>query len=118
MMIGVSAEEANQSPSYDFIVKTKQLNYQWTQPDVVQTSPRRGTLDLQEIGDSFAGKLLIHTVRFGASCRSVVLQTNIQFHDHACEISDALRTGKHDHKYAKPLFEKFGEIFSRRQRIG
>lgn len=73
--------------------------------------PRRGTPNLQEVGDSFAGKLLIHTVRFGASCRSVVLQTNIQFHDHACEISDALQTGNHTHNYAKPFFEKFGEIF-------
>jgi hypothetical protein len=53
------------------------------------------------------GKLL-HEVK----PREVVLQTNIQFHDHACEISEALRTGNHKHKYAKLLFEKFREIFS------
>lgn len=108
----VVRRKSNQATLYDFYqVKTKgKLNYQWTQPDVYNI-PRRGAPDLQEIGDSFAGKLLIHTVRFGESCRSVVLQTNIQFHDHACEISDALRTGKHDHKYAKPFFEKFREIF-------
>ena len=108
----VVRRRGNQAACYDFYqVKTKgKSNYQWTQPDVYNI-PRRGFPDLQEIGDSFAGKLLIHSVRFGASCRSVVLQTNIQFHDHACEIADALRTGNHDHKHAKPFFEKFGRIF-------
>lgn len=108
----VVRRRGNQSVLYDFYqVKTKgKLNYQWTQPDVYKI-PRRGVADAKQIGDSFAGKLLIHTVRFGASCRSVILQTNIQFNDEACEISDALRTGKHEHKYAKPLFEKFREIF-------
>ena len=108
----VVRRRGNQTALYDFYqVKTKgKSNYQWTQPDVYNI-PRRGTANPKEIGDSFAGKLLIHTVRFGVSCRSVVLQTNIQFNDNACEISDALRTGNHDHKHAKLLFEKFGEIF-------
>ena len=108
----VVRRRGSQATCYDFYqVKTKgKSNYQWSQPDVYNI-PRRGAPDLQEISDSFAGKLLIHTIRFGASCRSVVLQTNIQFHDHACEISDALRSGNHDHKFAKLLFEEFGEIF-------
>lgn len=102
----------DQATQYDFYqVKTKnKSNYQWTQADVYNI-PRRGTPNLQKIGDSFAGKLLVHTFRFGASCRSVILQTNIQFHDHACEISNALQTGNNDYKYAKLLFEKFRDIF-------
>ncbi len=108
----VVRRRGNPVPLYDFYqVKTKaKSNYQWTQLDVFNI-PRRGAPNLQEISDSFAGKLLIHTVRFGASCRSVVLQTNIQFHDHACEIGDALRNGTSDHKYANTFFGKFGEIF-------
>ncbi|MBI2308587.1 MAG: DUF4297 domain-containing protein [Rhodocyclales bacterium] len=108
----VVRRRGNLVPLYDFYqVKTKgKSNYQWTQQDVFKI-PRKGSPDFQEISDSFAGKLLIHTVRFGASCRSVVLQTNIQFHDQACEIGDALRDGKSDHKYASTFFKKFGEIF-------
>lgn len=108
----VVRRKVNQTTSYDFYqVKTKgKLNHQWTQPEVYNI-PRKGTADLKEISDSFAGKLLIHTIRFGDSCRSVVLQTNIQFNDHACEINDALLKGTHDHKYAKLFFESFGEIF-------
>lgn len=108
----VVRRRGNLVPLYDFYqVKTKgKLNYQWSQQDVFNI-PRKGTPDIQEISDSFAGKLLIHTIRFGASCRSVVLQTNIQFNDQACEIGDALLKGVSDHKYAKTFFEKFGEIF-------
>lgn len=108
----VVRRRVNQDVRYDFYqVKTKgKSNYQWSQPDVYNI-PRRGPSDLKEVRDSFAGKLLIHTVRFGATCRSVVLQTNIQFNDHACDVSDALQTGIHDHKYAKLFFKEFGEIF-------
>jgi len=63
------------------------------------------------IGDSFAGKLIIHTINFGKSCRSVVLQTNIQFHDNACKIAEALQEGEVQHKFAQHFFDKFGEIF-------
>lgn len=108
----VVRRRVDQASLYDFYqVKTKgKLNYQWSQLDVYSI-PQRGVADLQKIGDSFAGKLLIHTIRFGASCRSVVLQTNIQFHDNVCKISAALREGEAEYKYAKPFFEKFGEIF-------
>lgn len=108
----VVRRRVDQASLYDFYqVKTKgKSNYQWTQLDVYNI-PQRGAADLQKIGDSFAGKLLLHTVRFGVSCRSVVLQTNIQFDDNVCKISDALQEGEAEHKYAKTLFEKFGEIF-------
>ena len=108
----VVRRRVNQAASYDFYqVKTKgKLNHQWTQPEVYNI-PRRGDADLNKVSDSFAGKLLIHTIRFGVSCRSVVLQSNIQFDDHACEVSTALESGSNEHKYAKLFFEKFGEIF-------
>lgn len=108
----VVRRRVDQASLYDFYqVKTKgKSNYQWTQLDIYNI-PQRGAVDLQKIGDSFAGKLLIHTIRFGASCRSVVLQTNIQFQDNVCKISDALQGGEAEHKYAKLFFEKFGEIF-------
>jgi hypothetical protein len=97
---------------YDFYqVKTKnKLNHLWNLLDVFCIT-KKGAQELTKIGDSFAGKLLIHTVRFGASCRSVILQTNIQFHDDAYAIGDALKNGDQNQKYARTLFEKFGEIF-------
>lgn len=97
---------------YDFYqVKTKgNPRYQWTQPDVYSI-PRRGQADFKEISESFAGKLLIHTIRFGKSCNAVIFQTNIQFNEHAFEISEALKNGDISQKFAKVLFEKFREIF-------
>ena len=97
---------------YDFYqVKTKgNPRYQWTQPDIYNI-PRRGESDLKEIGESFAGKLLIHTIRFGKSCNAVIFQTNVQFNEHAFEISEALKSGDSTQKFAKLLFDKFGEIF-------
>jgi len=108
----VVRRKINKAHQYDFYqVKTRgKQNYQWTQPDVYKI-PRKGTPDLQEVSDSFAGKLLIHTIRFGESCRSVVLQSNIQFNDHACDIRDAFESGNRSHKHAKPFFDNFGEIF-------
>ena len=108
----VVRRKVDRSSLYDFYqVKTKgKLNYQWTQLDIYDI-PQRGVPDLQKIEGSFAGKLIIHTIRFGKSCRSVVLQTNIQFHDNVCKIGEALQEGEAEHKYAKHFFEKFGEIF-------
>lgn len=97
---------------YDFYqVKTKaKSNYQWTLLDVFSIL-KRGDQDPLRIADSFAGKLLVHAVRFGSSCRKVVLQTNIQFHDDSCAVRDALAEKNWDHKHAKLLFTQFRTIF-------
>lgn len=97
---------------YDFYqVKTKaKTNHQWSQLEVFSLI-QKGVQNHQKINDSFAGKLLIHTVRFGKSCRSVVLQTNIQFDDKACSVVEALKNSDTNHAYAKIFFSDFGVIF-------
>jgi hypothetical protein len=97
---------------YEFYqVKTKEKsNYQWDLRDVYCLL-KKGSQDPARIAESFAGKLLIHSVRFGNSCKTVTLQTNIQFRDEACQVSDALKDRDWGQKYAKTLFDRFREIF-------
>ena len=71
---------------YDFYqVKTKgKRNHLWTLAEIFALKKRGQKADaesLKAIADSFAGRLLVHTVNFGDVCGKVTLLTNIQFHD-------------------------------------
>lgn len=72
--------------SYHFFqVKTKsKRNYQWSLLEIFGIKKKGQSADrsaLDRIRDSFAGKLLIHTINFGESCLRVTLLTNVQFSD-------------------------------------
>ncbi|PTQ66853.1 uncharacterized protein DUF4297 [Nitrosomonas oligotropha] len=68
-----------------FQVKTKsKRNHQWSLLEIFGIKKKGQSADrnaLDRIRDSFAGKLLIHTINFGESCLRVTLLTNVQFSD-------------------------------------
>lgn len=98
--------------AYDFYqVKTKEKsNYQWDLLDVYSIL-KKGSQEPKRIRESFAGKLIQHTVNFGSTCRSVNLQTNVQFADEACAVESAFKNTDRKHKHAKYIFENFCAIF-------
>jgi hypothetical protein len=104
-------------PEYHFFqVKTKgKLNQQWT-VDEVFSLKKKGALDtaqrLDDIRNSMAGKLLVHTVEFGAQCREVTVLSNVHFQDDVHDVILDLSTGSSSKKYIRQFIEKFAEIIS------
>lgn len=104
------------SVSYDFYqVKTKgKRNHQWTASEVFSIKKRGQQVNLESLAavrDSFAGKLLIHSITFGSNCRSVTLQTNVQFDDDVEQIANEFAKGIPTQAVAVFLLTQFAQIF-------
>lgn len=96
---------------YDFYqVKTKnKKGFQWGLGDVYGINKIKGQ-DPKKVTDSFVGKLMLHTILFGDSCRTVNLQSNKDFDEAVYELQEAFAKGAIDQKYAKRFFPCFKEI--------
>lgn len=92
-------------------VKTKgKLNYQWGKPEVLGL-PKRGKANADQIAKSFAGKLMMHTVRFKNACGNVVFLTNVYLDDELAEVSAALAKGDLTHEVLKEFMQHYNEAF-------
>lgn len=109
----VSRLNVNGSYVYNFFqVKTKgKLNYQWSVNDVLGIRKGAKKCEPAKITDSYAGKLLIHTIRFENSCGNVVFLTNVHLNDDLEGVRDAIQ-GDSDNKYYKLLLENFNDALS------
>lgn len=99
-----------------FQVKTKgKSNQQWT-VDEIYSLKKSGTIDSDEkltaIRHSIAGKLFIHTIKFGELCREVTILSNVHFQDDVYDVANHLKAGKSDTKYISRFIAKFSQIFS------
>lgn len=65
-----------------------------------------------KIKDSFAGKLLLHTVNFGDQCSAVVLQTNVHMHDSLDDLIRDIEHGEFSNKYSEIILDRFNDCFS------
>jgi hypothetical protein len=110
----VSRRQDDGKPLYHFYqVKTKaQRNFQWDKVAVLGLR-KRGKPKPEQMTDSFAGKLMVHTIRFKNSCGSVVFLTNVHFDDPLEEIAQALESGNLEHDALKPFMESFNEAFAK-----
>lgn len=103
-------------PSYLFFqVKTKgKANHQWTMNEVFSIKKKSLAIDedsLNKVGDSFAGKLFLHTINFDGACITVTLLTNVHFADDVEALVAELRSGEFESAPAKFLADRFCEIF-------
>lgn len=90
-------------------VKTKsKRNHQWGKRDVFGLY-KKGAPKPENIAESFAGKLLLHTIRFTNCCGNVVLLTNVHFDDDVENIAESLKSGDFTTKDIKDLIENFNE---------
>jgi hypothetical protein len=99
-----------------FQVKTKgRLNQQW-KLDEVFSLKKRDKLDdqpsLEAINKSIAGRLFLHAIEFGDSCKEVTLLSNVHFHDDLYEVEQHLKAGSSNRPHITKLIDKFAEIFS------
>jgi len=78
----VARSQKTGKPVYHFFQdKTKdKRNYQWSKLDIFGLYKKKRQKP-EKIAASFAGKLLLHTIRFKNSCGNVVFLTNVQFED-------------------------------------
>jgi Cap4 dsDNA endonuclease len=108
----VSREAIGEKRLYHFYqVKTKEKrNYQWKRLDIFGM-PKKKTIDPEKVVESFAGKLILHTVRFKNSCGNVVFLTNIQFDDEMEGVAAALEAGDFTNETLKLLIGSFNEAF-------
>ncbi len=97
-------------PVYHFYqVKTKsKRNHQWSKLDLFGLYKRKGQKP-EKIAESFAGKLLLHTVRFKNSCGNVVFLTNVQFDDEVEDVAGCLDKQDFTNQDVKALIENFNE---------
>lgn len=81
---------------YNFYqVKTKKkLNHQWSVNEVFGMRKKAKTADSDKLAASFAGKLLIHTVKFNSACGKVIFLTNIHFDDDVEALMEAVSGSK------------------------
>ena len=108
----VCRNKATGAPVYHFYqVKTKsQRNFQWSKTEVFGI-PKKQKPKTDKIADSFAGKLIMHTVRFKAACGNVVFLTNVQFDDELEAVATALEKGNLTDGVLKIFMEKFNDAF-------
>lgn len=104
-----------------FQVKTKgKANQQWDINEVFALK-KKGELDtvekLEAIRRSIAGKLFVHTVEFGDTCREVTLLSNVHFKDEVHDLVADLAAGTSSTKHARQLIEKFAAIVSAGQQL-
>ncbi len=88
-------------------VKTKgKLNYQWGKKEVFGLT-RKKVQKPDDVANSFAGKLMMHTIRFKNSCGSVVFLTNVYLDDELDKVAAALADGDFDHAVLKEFMKTF-----------
>jgi hypothetical protein len=102
--------------SYAFYqVKTNgKKNYNWKINDIFGINTRIKDIkkhSADNIENSYAGKLLQHTINFKEKCEFVIFQTNIHIDDNVERISDSLRKGDFSDKYLKIIIELFNDCF-------
>ncbi|PRX24101.1 uncharacterized protein DUF4297 [Paraburkholderia sp. BL18I3N2] len=101
---------------YKFVqVKTKKKqNANWTINEIFGLKTNIKNHDKQDsnaIRDSFAGKLLLHTVNFLSSCEEVVFLTNINFDDRVEELFLDIQSSAFSDPYAIELVKRFNACF-------
>lgn len=98
-----------------FQVKTKRKqNSNWTINEIFgfkSTLKNQDKQDSDAIRDSFAGKLLLHTVNFFDSCEEVVFLTNINFEDRVEELCLDIQSSAFSDPYAVELAKRFNTCF-------
>ena len=110
----VCRDSTSGAPVYHFCqVKTKEKkNHLWKKPEIFGI-PKRQKPNIEDIASSFAGKLMLHTVRFKTACGSVVFLTNVQLDDELEGVATALKDGDFANSVLKCYMEKFNEAFSK-----
>jgi hypothetical protein len=97
-------------------VKTnKKQNHNWTLNEVFGLSSRIKDLtkhDNSKISNSFAGKLLLHTVNFGDNCEAVIFQTNINIEDPIINLMADVESNHFVTPIATLMVERFSDCFS------
>ena len=95
---------------YNFYqVKTKKkLNDQWSVNDIFGMRKKAKSADPLKVSASFAGKLLIHTIKFENSCGQVAFLTNIHLDDDVENLMESLYT-KGENIHYKLLLANFNE---------
>lgn len=108
----------NKDGQYFYIfyqVKTNnKQNHNWSLNEVFGINPRTRKSekhDVEKIKNSFAGKLLLHTVTFGDKCEAVIFQTNINIDNIINELVADLREDVFTSDAAKILLERFTDCF-------
>jgi hypothetical protein len=67
--------------------------------------------DFEKVRESFFGRLLVHTINFGSSCKEVTFVTNVQFEDEVLNLLNSLTDGTKN-KYSAFLVTQFDNIFN------
>jgi hypothetical protein len=98
---------------YDFYqVKTKgKLNHQWSTNEIFGLTKKNKIASPEKIANSFAGKLLVHTVKFQDSCGTVIFLTNVHFNDDIENCLKAFENDDLDNLHYKLLCENFNSAF-------
>ncbi len=111
----VTRLNVNGQQIYNFYqVKTKsKLNHQWSINEIFGLYKKKKQTSIDKIEHSFAGKLLIHTVKFNNSCGKVVFLTNIHFDDDVEACMKACVDSDDENKHYASLLENFNDAFSK-----
>lgn len=106
----VTRSQVAGEPIFHFYqVKTKsKRNHQWGKREVFGLYKRKAA-EPEKIAASFAGKLLLHTVRFTNCCGNVVLLTNVHFDDDVENIIESLESADFTTKDVRDLVTNFNE---------
>jgi hypothetical protein len=85
-------------------------NYQWTPLDLFGVPLRGEKINLDAVKNSFGVKMFEHIVNFGDQCESLILETNVNFHDKIEELCQSV--GDNDLSHLDlPIYKKIKGAF-------
>jgi len=87
-------------------------NHNWTINEVFGINPKTKDQSNDKIKDSFGGKLILHTVSFGANCQAVVFQTNVNLNDSLASLIKDIKEETFSNNCVKLILERFSDCFS------
>lgn len=98
----------NSNPKYRFVqVKTKsKLNHQYSILEIFGLKKQPKKSPIHDLAGSFAGKLLLHVEKFGKSCKSIEICTNVNFDDEVEQIIEEIQSKRPPSKNTATLISE------------
>lgn len=85
-------------------------NHQWKPFDLFGVPLQGSKIDPDAVKNSFCAKMFEHIVNFGDQCESIILETNVHFHDKVEELCLSVEDGDFSH-LDLPIYKKIKGAF-------
>jgi len=112
----IRKKDSNNFTYIFYQVKTKaKQNHTWTVSELFGLRKRKKSklkTEIEDIRNSFVGKMLLHTIVFDQQCNYITFQTNINTHDDVVQLLKDIENGNISNGFLQMLVSKFNDCYS------